>query len=82
MKEIDLLKVLMHKLAAIERKLTMLDELEDMNEHLFEQEEYLKTIQNNLKELKVNMEIKHIENINSNDMLFRSILDKQEVQYK
>jgi hypothetical protein len=79
MKELDLIKVLMHKLAIIDKKLAI---LEDMNEHLFEQQESLKLLGNNLKELKNNMEVRHIENINSDDMLFRSILDKRAVQYK
>lgn len=82
MKELDLIKVLMHKLAIIEKRLAKLDELEALIEFLFEQEVCLKDIQTSLKELKVNMEIKHIENINSTDILFRSILDKKEVQYK
>jgi len=82
LKVLELLKVLMHKLAAIEKKLAKLDDLEDMNEHLFEQEESLKVLSHSLNELKINMEIRHIENINSDDMLFRSILDKREIQYK
>ncbi len=79
MKEIDLLKVIIHKIVSIEKKMIKQDDLED---HLFEQEEYLKNIEKRLKEMKINMEIKHMENINSDDMLLRSILESKEVQYK
>ncbi|PYZ92821.1 hypothetical protein CR194_14320 [Salipaludibacillus keqinensis] len=82
MKELDLLKIMMHKLATIESKMIKHDDLEEMNEQLYEQEESLKNIQNNLKDLKLNMEIKHIENMNSDDVLLRSILDKYSLQYK
>ncbi|WP_416147202.1 hypothetical protein ACM26V_13345 [Salipaludibacillus sp. HK11] len=82
MNELDLIKVIMHKLSVIEKTMIKQEDLEEINEHLFEQESNLKTIQDNLKEIKVMMEIKHIENMNSDDILLRSILENKEIQYK
>ncbi|RKL68380.1 hypothetical protein CR203_07840 [Salipaludibacillus neizhouensis] len=82
MNEMDLLKMVMHKLAKIEAATIKRDDLDELNECLFDQQENLKHIQDTLQELKVNLDIRHIENMNSDDVLLRSILDNQSLQYK
>ncbi|SES38695.1 hypothetical protein [Salipaludibacillus aurantiacus] len=82
MKEEDLLKVILHRLAKIEAKMAKQDDLDEIHEQLFEQDEQIRHISDGLQALKVNLEIRHIENMNSDDVLLRSILDRKSLQYK
>lgn len=82
MSEMDLLKMIMHKLAKIEATTIKRDELDELNECLYDQQEHLKHIQDTLQELKSSLEVRHIENMNSDDVLLRSILDRHSLEYK
>lgn len=82
MKEFDLLKASMHKLASIEAKMVQRDDIENIHEQLYEQSEQLEETLIKVQELKGMLEINHLENINSDDVLLRSILNRQEIPYK
>ncbi|MCR6107977.1 hypothetical protein HXA34_16925 [Salipaludibacillus agaradhaerens] len=77
MTEKDLIKNIMHKLAKIDARMAKQDDLDDLHEQLFEQDELLKGLQDSIQELKVNLEMKYAESINSEDVLLRSVLDRQ-----
>ncbi|SDZ33921.1 hypothetical protein SAMN05421736_11054 [Evansella caseinilytica] len=73
MTELELLKVVMHKLAKIEAQMMKKSDVKDMVEHYITQEEQTEAIQSALDDLKRSVEEKHLENINSDELLLRSI---------
>ncbi|MDG5786657.1 hypothetical protein QA612_04075 [Evansella sp. AB-P1] len=73
MNEMDLLKVIIHKLVQIERNMIKREDITELIHHLESPEEQVELIQEALMELKMSVEQKHIENINSDELLLRSI---------
>ena len=72
MKEVDLLKVLIHKLANIEAEMMKRKDMEELIVQLITNEEKVEIIQETLETLKLSVETKHMENINSDELLLRS----------
>ena len=72
MEEIDLLKVLIHKLANIEAEMMKRKDMEELIVQLITNEEKVEIIQETLETLKLSVETKHMENINSDELLLRS----------
>ncbi|MFA9558939.1 hypothetical protein ACERII_16635 [Evansella sp. AB-rgal1] len=74
MTEIELLKAIIHKLVKIESQMMKQQDLIELMEQFVTQEEYAESIQEALLELKKSVNLKHIENINSDELILRSIM--------
>ncbi|MBU9722270.1 MULTISPECIES: hypothetical protein [Bacillaceae] len=73
MNEMDLLKTILHKLAQIERQMIKKEDFEELSEQLIIQEEQIEVVHELLEDLQVNVDVKHRENINSDEILLRYI---------
>ncbi|MDQ0254547.1 K+/H+ antiporter YhaU regulatory subunit KhtT [Evansella vedderi] len=73
MDEKELIKVILHRLAKIEQEMMKRKDLVDIMEQLVIHEESLENIHDALGNLKSSVEIKHMENINADEILLRSI---------
>lgn len=74
MSEIDLLKVLIRRLSKLEDTILKNTMLQDISEQLEEQADAIRHLHVTLAEFKGAVDSHHMENINSDDMLMRSIL--------
>ncbi|MBU9712798.1 hypothetical protein [Evansella tamaricis] len=79
MTELELLKVILHKLARIEKEMVKTSELDGLIQQMICQEENLESVHCLLDDLKTSIEIKHLENINSDEFLLRSIREPVEL---
>lgn len=79
MSETELIKAVLRQLAKIESQMIKKDDLAGIIEQLIINEEQIEHIQKKLEELQLSVELKHIENINSDELLLRSI--KQSASY-
>jgi HJR/Mrr/RecB family endonuclease len=74
MTEMELLKVVIRRLAKLEKSIIKQDDLYDISEQLDEQADALRDLHATLAEFKGAVDSHHMENVNSDDMLLRSIL--------
>lgn len=74
MSEMDLLKVLVRRLAKLEDTLLKNNILQDISEQLDDQADAIRHLHDTLAEFKGAVDSHHMENINSDDILMRSIL--------
>lgn len=75
MTDVDLLKIIIHRLAKIEGEMIKRNDLEEIIVQLLTQEEKVEIIQDLVESLRHSVEAKHLENINSDELLLRSIRD-------
>jgi hypothetical protein len=75
MTDVDLLKIIIHRLAKIEGEMIKRNDLEEIIVQLLTQEEKVEVIQDLVESLRHSVEAKHLENINSDELLLRSIRD-------
>jgi hypothetical protein len=75
MTDLDLLKIIIHRLAKIEGEMIKRNDLEEIIVQLLTQEEKVEIIQDLVESLRHSVEAKHLENINSDELLLRSIRD-------
>ncbi|WP_026688309.1 hypothetical protein [Alteribacter aurantiacus] len=73
--EMDLLKSVLHKLAHIERAMVKKEDLTFLNKGMGEAIEQMAFLQEDILEFKRSVEAKHIENINSDEVILRSFLE-------
>lgn len=73
MSEIELLKALLRQVAKIDAQMVKKDDLSGVIEQLIMNEEQIDTVQKTIEHLKQSVELKHLENINSDEFLLRSI---------
>ncbi|WP_142303642.1 hypothetical protein [Evansella halocellulosilytica] len=78
MTELELLKIVIHKLTKIEGEMVRKKDIADITLQLDEQEEQIQATYDTLHELRRSVEEKHIENINSDEILLRSIIEPAE----
>ncbi|UCZ52668.1 hypothetical protein LGQ02_17945 [Bacillus shivajii] len=78
MTELDLLKTILHKLAKMEGEMVKRKDISEITVQLEEQEEQIQATYDTLHELRRSVDEKHLENINSDEMLLRSILEPTE----
>ncbi|SDO45557.1 hypothetical protein [Alkalicoccus daliensis] len=74
MSEIDLLKAVLRRVAKLEETLLKHYNLQDISEQLDDQADAIQHLHVTLAEFKGAVDSHHMENINSDDMLLRSIL--------
>ena len=73
MTEIELLKALLRQVAKIDTQMVRKDDLSGVIEQLIMNEEQIDMVQHTIEYLKQSVELKHLENINSDEFLLRSI---------
>ena len=78
MTDTELAKVIMHRLAHLEHHTANKAELEEIHDRIIEQNERLEEILLAIRSLQAASELHHRENINSDDVLLRSILSYRE----
>lgn len=74
MSEMDLLKTILRRIVQLEDKLLKHYSLQDISEQLDDQADAIRHLHVTLSEFKGAVDSHHLENINSDDMLLRSIL--------
>ncbi|PTL39440.1 MAG: hypothetical protein EA344_02335 [Alkalicoccus sp.] len=74
MTELELLKVVVRRLARLEKIIIKQEDLYDLSEQLDEQSDAIRHLHTTIAEFKGAVDSHHMENINSDDMLLRSIL--------
>ncbi|WP_096437009.1 hypothetical protein [Alteribacter populi] len=75
MTEKDLLKVIVHKLAQIENQMVCKKDMNLLNNAMSEAIEQMTFLQEDIVELKSSVEVKHIENINSDEVILHSFME-------
>lgn len=73
MTEIELIKAVLRQLAKIESQMVKKEDLAGVMEQLIINEEQVEQMNESLEQLKLSVQLKHIENINSDEILLRSI---------
>jgi hypothetical protein len=71
----ELLKALMHKVAQIERNMSRKEDLIPVKNGIGETIEQMAFLQEELETLKSSVELKHIENINSDEVILHSFME-------
>ncbi|WP_041808395.1 hypothetical protein [Evansella cellulosilytica] len=73
MTELDLLKIILHRLAKIDSEMLKKNQLDGVIELLINQEEKVESLQKSIEDVKFSVEMKHLDNINADELLLRSI---------
>ncbi|ADU31836.1 hypothetical protein Bcell_3595 [Evansella cellulosilytica DSM 2522] len=71
--ELDLLKIILHRLAKIDSEMLKKNQLDGVIELLINQEEKVESLQKSIEDVKFSVEMKHLDNINADELLLRSI---------
>ncbi|TMW72390.1 hypothetical protein [Alteribacter natronophilus] len=75
MTDTDLLKTLIHKVAQIEKRMTCKEDLVPVKNGIGETIEQMAFLQEEVETLKTSVELKHIENINSDEVILHSFME-------
>ncbi|MBM7096872.1 MULTISPECIES: hypothetical protein [Alteribacter] len=73
--EMDLLKSVLHKLAQLERTMVKKEDVSYLNNAMSEAIEQMSFLHEDLEALKTSVEVKHIENINSDEVILHSFME-------
>ncbi|MBB5173418.1 hypothetical protein [Texcoconibacillus texcoconensis] len=74
--EIDLLKVIVHKLANIEKMMVKTTDLDTLIEEIEKNKADSQTLARSLDDLKLTLADKHVENINADEVLLQTLIAK------
>ncbi|NJP37095.1 hypothetical protein [Alkalicoccus luteus] len=78
MTELELLKVIIRRLSRLENLLSSKDDMELITEQLDHQSDAIRHLHDSMAEMKGLVDSHHMENVNSDDVLLRSILQSSD----
>ncbi|PRO65619.1 hypothetical protein [Alkalicoccus urumqiensis] len=74
MSERELIQTILRRIAKLEHAVATQEGLEDISDQMDEQSDAIRHLHMTLAELKGDMQMQHMENVNSDDLLMRSFL--------
>ncbi|GEL08023.1 hypothetical protein [Salisediminibacterium halotolerans] len=81
MTDSELTKVMMHKLAKIDNQLASLEIVDDLIDTVNEQNDQIERMTQILQAMHIQMNMHHQENINSDDVLLRALIENPSNQH-